>query len=422
MKQPQRWRIANNSLHVLEQIYQMDRFPPQNTRNELANTLNVSARQIQVWFQNRRQRDRKLESKSQENAAKAASASMDLAQIGSAPLRPPAPKVPAGVAENERMERDESCETLLIDDAHVRELTRGGGGGGGSGLRPASCSPTASGATPAASALSTRGESSPDLLGLTPLTAEAPMCKDAGRLPSVPSMERLPPSLPAPAPPAPLSLQDTAPPPSRSMLRDWCPRGAQLADANVGGAWRSVCYSTLEQHCKAAVAAARSAMEQSQALDKQPPLSPRPAQPPAQQPPQPPRASSPTTHLVEPTPSCAQAPSTAVDLGGFPMLHLMLANGRAVRMPARLPMPLGMHATGTADMGGEPSLPAVVMTTNINYNHGDDSLDLERSIADELAAIDFGALPELGLLDCMGAMVDEGDGGVMQELLLEGGC
>ena len=77
------------------------------------------------------------------------------------------------------------------------------------------------------------------------------------------------------------------------------------------------------------------------------------------------------------------------------MLHLMLANGRAVRMPARLPMPLGMHATGTADMGGEPSLPAVVMTTNINYNHGDDSLDLERSIADELAAIDFGALPEL---------------------------
>jgi hypothetical protein len=48
MKQPQRWRIANNSLHVLEQIYQMDRFPPQNTRNELANTLNVSARQIQV--------------------------------------------------------------------------------------------------------------------------------------------------------------------------------------------------------------------------------------------------------------------------------------------------------------------------------------------------------------------------------------
>jgi len=48
MKQPQRWRIANNSLHVLEQIYQLDRFPPQNTRNELAKTLNVSARQIQV--------------------------------------------------------------------------------------------------------------------------------------------------------------------------------------------------------------------------------------------------------------------------------------------------------------------------------------------------------------------------------------
>ena len=52
-------------------------------------------------------------------------------------------------------------------------------------------------------------------------------------------MERLPPSLPAPAPPAPLSLQDAAPPPSRSMLRDWCPRGGRLADANVGGTWPS---------------------------------------------------------------------------------------------------------------------------------------------------------------------------------------
>ena len=60
-RQQQRWRIADNSLAILEQIYQLDRFPAQNTRNELATTLNVSSRQIQVWFQNRRQRDRKLE-------------------------------------------------------------------------------------------------------------------------------------------------------------------------------------------------------------------------------------------------------------------------------------------------------------------------------------------------------------------------
>ena len=32
--------------------------------------------------------------------------------------------------------------------------------------------------------------------------------------------------------------------------------------------------------------------------------------------------------------------------------------------------------------------------------------DLERGIADELAAIDFGAMPELGLLDCMGLQHD----------------
>ena len=36
MKQPSRWRIAQNCLHLLEEVYLLDRFPPQTTRNELA--------------------------------------------------------------------------------------------------------------------------------------------------------------------------------------------------------------------------------------------------------------------------------------------------------------------------------------------------------------------------------------------------
>ena len=46
MKQPSRWRIAQNCLHLLEEVYLLDRFLPQTTRNELATSSlsTVSAR------------------------------------------------------------------------------------------------------------------------------------------------------------------------------------------------------------------------------------------------------------------------------------------------------------------------------------------------------------------------------------------
>ena len=158
MKQPSRWRIAQSCLHLLEEVYLLDRFPPQGTRNELATSLSVSARQIQVWFQNRRQRDRKLESKAQESAAKVSlplPTATDLWKA--APLQP----------NEDRMMRDESCETLLIDDEHLGELTwddeaRGGASGWGLG----GLAGAGSAAAPSQSADSLQS------LGLRPLTAE----------------------------------------------------------------------------------------------------------------------------------------------------------------------------------------------------------------------------------------------------------
>lgn len=44
---------------VLEKVFAMDQFPNVDTRKQLGEQLNVSTRQIQVWFQNRRQRERK---------------------------------------------------------------------------------------------------------------------------------------------------------------------------------------------------------------------------------------------------------------------------------------------------------------------------------------------------------------------------
>ena len=55
-----RWQLGCASLEVLEREYKTEPFPSLETRRELSRKLNVSARQVQVWFQNKRQRERKL--------------------------------------------------------------------------------------------------------------------------------------------------------------------------------------------------------------------------------------------------------------------------------------------------------------------------------------------------------------------------
>lgn len=54
-----RWHIDVEALEVLEGIFRNERFPNVEMRKKLGADLRVSPRQIQVWFQNRRQRERK---------------------------------------------------------------------------------------------------------------------------------------------------------------------------------------------------------------------------------------------------------------------------------------------------------------------------------------------------------------------------
>ncbi|KAJ1616358.1 Homeodomain-like protein, partial [Pavlovales sp. CCMP2436] len=51
-----RWRLNPNALTVLEAAFQRSNFPTLGEKDTLAVDLNVSRRQVQVWFQNRRQR------------------------------------------------------------------------------------------------------------------------------------------------------------------------------------------------------------------------------------------------------------------------------------------------------------------------------------------------------------------------------
>lgn len=53
-----RWNIPPTALTTLEDVFRANHFPSVEARDKLAALLDVKPRQIQVWFQNRRQRER----------------------------------------------------------------------------------------------------------------------------------------------------------------------------------------------------------------------------------------------------------------------------------------------------------------------------------------------------------------------------
>ena len=92
-----RWHIGPEALSVLEAVFKLEQFPNVETRKQLGIDLQVSSRQIQVWFQNRRQRERK-NNKSLAQSRSVSSTSLTLGDDASAPV------TGAGVfaGENER--------------------------------------------------------------------------------------------------------------------------------------------------------------------------------------------------------------------------------------------------------------------------------------------------------------------------------
>lgn len=51
-------RLSDEARDALETLYAATSFPDMATRQALANQLNIEARQVQIWFQNKRQRMR----------------------------------------------------------------------------------------------------------------------------------------------------------------------------------------------------------------------------------------------------------------------------------------------------------------------------------------------------------------------------
>jgi len=61
-----RQRTSPDQLAILEQIFQTDKMPSQQTRVQLADQLGMSSRRVQIWFQNKRAKVKRGVSKSSE--------------------------------------------------------------------------------------------------------------------------------------------------------------------------------------------------------------------------------------------------------------------------------------------------------------------------------------------------------------------
>jgi len=60
-----RQRTSPDQLAILEQIFQTDKMPSQQTRVQLADQLGMSSRRVQIWFQNKRAKVKRGQNKSE---------------------------------------------------------------------------------------------------------------------------------------------------------------------------------------------------------------------------------------------------------------------------------------------------------------------------------------------------------------------
>ena len=73
-----RWTPSEEAKSLLETIFSADSFPTFAVRSQLAEQLGVDTRQIQIWFQNRRQRERqRTEGKGSDEGSRPASQADD---------------------------------------------------------------------------------------------------------------------------------------------------------------------------------------------------------------------------------------------------------------------------------------------------------------------------------------------------------
>lgn len=94
LNKKKRQRTSPDQLAILEQIFQTDKMPNQQTRVHLADQLGMSSRRVQIWFQNKRAKVKRSVSKndtecSSPNSLNSSSSSIDSPSSPSSPSASP---------------------------------------------------------------------------------------------------------------------------------------------------------------------------------------------------------------------------------------------------------------------------------------------------------------------------------------------
>mmetsp|Transcript_49798 Transcript_49798/g.166407 ORF Transcript_49798/g.166407 Transcript_49798/m.166407 type:complete len:233 (-) Transcript_49798:355-1053(-) len=136
-----RWAPTPAQLSVLHMSYALDKFPSMSSRTDLANRLGVSPRQVQIWHQNMRQKERKSAKALQPPGGVAAPASSDINVL--AAVVPPSP---ASYESSDEVGGEPPPEARQKRPRGEATQAAAGGSGGGGGWAEGSpvlpCSPS----------------------------------------------------------------------------------------------------------------------------------------------------------------------------------------------------------------------------------------------------------------------------------------
>jgi len=83
LNKKKRQRTSPDQLAILEQIFQTDKMPNQQTRVHLADQLGMSSRRVQIWFQNKRAKVKRSVSKHDTECSSPNSLNVSSSSIGS---------------------------------------------------------------------------------------------------------------------------------------------------------------------------------------------------------------------------------------------------------------------------------------------------------------------------------------------------
>jgi hypothetical protein len=92
LNKKKRQRTSPDQLAILEQIFQTDKMPNQQTRVQLADQLGMSSRRVQIWFQNKRAKVKRSVSK--HDADCSSPNSLNVSSSSASPSSPHSPESP----------------------------------------------------------------------------------------------------------------------------------------------------------------------------------------------------------------------------------------------------------------------------------------------------------------------------------------